>query len=699
MTSYTQRRHGVFHKKRHLTKRFKHTIRKSQRRVMRGGMKGTKIYEDGRRYAGDMKDGEANGTGRMTWPNGQVYVGEWKDGKRQGRGKFRFSNGIIYEGNWNNDSIQSLTYLLEDRYVSKIAFHPTEPLLLSVCGEETDSQPPTLFLQRFNQNTGVILDNICLSEVKGKGKGKGNGDTDESNIEINHISTIAFHPKKPIFAVGNSVIGEVWLFEWEIQNLRLSAKISSKTKIYTEIGVYKRKKSPAINVYSNPYELLIAFHPNQPLFATHGRVDDDVRSTSIWQINDESPYRLTNLNCEIRTTNLGSIAFHPTQPILMTASSSESDDDDEKYVILWNYFNYNPTNEIPNRITTLSRIPSEPSEPDHLSIRGFSNRAFNSDSTTFHTDSVTFVAFHPTDSSLFATCSKDAIIKIWRMAVPPVPTKPSYDKDGKELQITREDVMNATCMATCNPPTNYKSPVTCVAFHPTALLLVGGYSNGNAMLWELEAIVREKVLDTKPLKYQEYVMAVFPPPNIDIEDRDAYSSSNQQAIVSSVNFQVDSLGVTFLEIGRSNTTVVELQNVSHYVSDIKNREKTIFLDRKNIIKEISKQFMSHPGLRNPLKLTGIEVERAIQRLPLTPRGGDTVVFDPDWRRTLESRSQQGQISKDELDTEKEASKNWREKWEEANRLLQIRLQKEGELPSQPSKGGNTRRTKRKNLRK
>ena len=696
MTSYTQRRHGVFHKKRRLTKRFKHTIRKSQRRVMRGGMKGTKNYEDGRRYDGDMKDGEANGTGKMTWPDGklyvgewknskidgtgkmtwpsgQVYVGEWKDSKRQGRGKIRFSNGIIYEGNWNNDSIQSLTFLLEDRYVSKIAFHPTEPLLLSVCGEETDTQPPTLFLQRFNQNTGVILDNIRLSEVKRKGNG--NGDTDESTIEIHHSSTIAFHPKKPIFAVGNNVIGEVCLFEWEINERSiLSAKISSKTKTHPE---------------------LIAFHPNQPLFATHGQAAD-VPSTGIWRISDASPYQLTDLNCEIITTKLASIAFHPTQPILMTASSSESDNDDENYVILWNYFNYNPTNETPNMITILSRIPSEPSEPDHLSIR-----AFNSDSRTFHTDFVTFVAFHPSDSSLFATCSKDAIIKIWRMALPPVPTKPSYDKDGKELQITREDVMNATCMATCIPPKEYESPVTCVAFHPTALLLVGGYSNGIAMLWELEAIVRKKVVDTKPLDYQEYGMAVFPPP--DIGRSDAYSSS-KQAIVSSVNFQVDSLGVTFLEIGRSNTIVVELQNVSHYVSDIKNREKRIFLDRKDVIKEISRQFMSPPELRNPLaqprqgtsKFTGIDVERAIQRLPLPPRGGDTVVFDPDWRRTLESRSQQGQISKDELDTEKEASKNWREKWEEANRLLQIRRQKEGELPS---KGGNTRRTKRKNLRK
>ena len=56
---------------------------------MRGGMKGTKNYEDGRRYDGEMKDGEANGTGKMTWHDGEVYAGEWKDGKANGKGKIK----------------------------------------------------------------------------------------------------------------------------------------------------------------------------------------------------------------------------------------------------------------------------------------------------------------------------------------------------------------------------------------------------------------------------------------------------------------------------------------------------------------------------------------------------------------------------------------------------------------------------------
>ena len=61
---------------------------------------------------------------------------------------------------------------------------------------------------------------------------------------------------------------------------------------------------------------------------------------------------------------------------------------------------------------------------------------------------------------------------------------------------------------------------------------------------------------------------------------------SSHVFVSAVNFQVDSRGVSFLEIGRNNTDVVELRNVSHLVSEAKNKEsvrKEQFSSRKEAV--------------------------------------------------------------------------------------------------------------------
>ena len=609
MTSYTQRRHGVFHKKRRVT----HTLRKSRRRVMKGGMKKTKRYEDGR----------------------------------------------------VNDEMQPLTLLLQDGDVSELAFHPTEPLLLSLCRG-------TLVLQRFNRDTGDIINNIPIPRRS-------------------PVQTIAFHPLAPIFAVGN-IEGEVDLFKWEITEglgVGLSANMST-TEIPPENTEYRKQCE------------IIAFHPHKPLFATCGKTDSDLYTTRIWRIKKAdaaSPLELVDLQCEIMTNKLSCIAFHPTQPILITASTMKfckpEDIAAENHVNLWNYSNYNKIDDIiyPQLVTTLSSRPgTESSITD----------AFNSDDSSFHTDFVNFVAFHPTEP-FFATASKDTTIKLWRMS--PIPLV--------EGQEPRDQTMYATCMTTFK--VQYKSPVTCVAFHPEAPLLVGGYSNGHAVVWEYMGILSKKVFNDEPEMYEYRQVSVFPlpphrlritpemlteakgkfpkrsdsspshPPGNSLTRPAELSKKKGQrklvasshVFVSAVNFQVDSRGVSFLEIGRNNTNVVELQNVSHFVSEAKikkSEQNKQLLLRRTLMDKLSRHDGPPPRQGNSRFTQKDIIDSILGITPNNSKGpGVTFVHSEDWEETLKLREQGDQERK-----QKEQER-------------QERLEEKPE-------GGNRRRTRRKNRR-
>ena len=523
MTSYkhTRRRHGVFHKKRRVTKHFKNTLRKTRTSVMKGGMKVK--YKGGITYDGDVKDGKANGRGAMTWTDGAVYVGEFKgnrlhghgkmlwanresyegnfmnglkhgkgkytwpdgsvykgdyiDGKKTGRGKYSwtdgrvyvgewlddqphgrgemlFLNGATYKGNWVYGNMQPLTLLLQDGDVSDLAFHPTEPLLLSLCRSKNPREPQRLFLQRFDRNRGgnhSVLDQKDITE----------------SLTDSPVRSIAFHPKAPIFVVGDGN-GDLHLFKWEIDlseglSEGLSVLKTSATKIDPRNIVFRRQCE------------LIAFHPYEPLLATCGESYSGISTVRLWRIKrvkSTNSFELEDLQCEIMAVNVSSIAFHPTQPILITACGSRLPRFTENTVKLWNYFDYNPSGVSPNLMTILSTLPS---------VENDIRTAFNSDHTSFHSDFVTCVAFHPTQP-LFITGSQDTTIKMWRMTPKPL-------ENGQGLW---QQLMNATCVTTFRP--EVQSPVTSVAFHPTAPLLVGGYNNGNAILWSYIGFLTNKVL-------------------------------------------------------------------------------------------------------------------------------------------------------------------------------------------------------------
>ena len=813
MSSYkhTRRHHGI-HKTRRLTERLiNNTLRKSRGRVMKGGMKVK--YKNGVKYDGDIKRGMANGKGAMTWGDGAVYVGEFKDDKNHGVGKmtwadgtvyegeskhgvkhgkgkytwttgevyegdyrndmkhgkgvYKWNDGRVYDGNWENNNMKTLTLLLQDGDVSNIAFHPSEPLLLSLCRSKNPREPQRLFLQRFDRNRGgnhSVLDQKDITE----------------SLTDSPVRSIEFHPKAPIFVVGDGN-GDLHLFKWEIDlseglSEGLSVLKTSATKIDPRNIVFRRQCE------------LIAFHPYEPLLATCGESYSGISTVRLWRIKrvkSTNSFELEDLQCEIMAVNVSSIAFHPTQPILITACGSRLPRFTENTVKLWNYFDYNPSGVSPNLMTILSTLPS---------VENDIRTAFNSDHTSFHSDFVTCVAFHPTQP-LFITGSQDTTIKMWRMTPKPL-------ENGQGLW---QQLMNATCVTTFRP--EVQSPVTSVAFHPTAPLLVGGYNNGNAILWSYIGFLTNKVLTIDPKMYEEYGLTIFPPPppppvslrsvtpwmltsmksklhsassdrGKDDMSRAAAAMMNSSSrvpvpmaaaslefdhspppaqrltraqrgrnrregqerranrevsvsgvtSVTSVNFQVDSSKVTFLEIGRSNTNIVELQNVGHFVSaaEYTARERNEhFETRGELVQALSGKFMP-PGMLPPSprkgsgRFTGKEFEDAMRRLPVRPRGGVTVDHDNDWRDTQESRSQQGPPLQGELDSEtreaiqtREESDRWRERVQEAKRLQEIKLQRERErellsqplqqlqpqpqqpLASPPSEGGKTRRTTRK----
>lgn len=65
-----------------------------------------KIFENGDKYFGYLKDGKMTGHGTFTFANGDKYVGIYKDGKRNGRGTLFPKNGSTMEGIYKDRSFQ-----------------------------------------------------------------------------------------------------------------------------------------------------------------------------------------------------------------------------------------------------------------------------------------------------------------------------------------------------------------------------------------------------------------------------------------------------------------------------------------------------------------------------------------------------------------------------------------------------------------
>ena len=62
-----------------------------------------KIYENGRKYIGQFKNGKREGYGIMYFPDGGRYEGKWENDLAHGKGIEYYQNGDRYEGNYFKD--------------------------------------------------------------------------------------------------------------------------------------------------------------------------------------------------------------------------------------------------------------------------------------------------------------------------------------------------------------------------------------------------------------------------------------------------------------------------------------------------------------------------------------------------------------------------------------------------------------------
>ena len=85
-------------------------------------------------YQGEMKDGKAEGFGRLYDVHNQLkYEGMWKDGQFHGKGAYYYENGNVYEGSFNKNHLanQGVLYdrlgiVIQQGYFDNIPIDPTD---------------------------------------------------------------------------------------------------------------------------------------------------------------------------------------------------------------------------------------------------------------------------------------------------------------------------------------------------------------------------------------------------------------------------------------------------------------------------------------------------------------------------------------------------------------------------------------------
>lgn len=94
---------------------------------MRLNGQGTVIfYKNGQKmmtFEGTVKQGLADGPGKLMWEDGSVFKGNWVDGVRKGYGAIAWNNKNRYEGNWEDDKMNGQgTYFLANGEVYRGEF-------------------------------------------------------------------------------------------------------------------------------------------------------------------------------------------------------------------------------------------------------------------------------------------------------------------------------------------------------------------------------------------------------------------------------------------------------------------------------------------------------------------------------------------------------------------------------------------------
>jgi WD40 repeat protein len=292
----------------------------------------------------------------------------------------------------DNDQCRVIAFLGGHRNpVTSVAIHPTLHLLA------TGSSDNTAKLWRFSADASIPT---CVATLEGE-----HGHT-------HFVLSVAFHPTLPLLATGSlDRTAKLWRF-------------SADGLLVTCVATLGRENRGHSRIVSS-----VSFHPKLPLLAT-GSID---KTTKLWRFSSDAsiPTCVATLEGEGdsgHSDGVLSVAFHPTLPLLATASFDHT-------AKLWRF---DPDGSEDNNMLATCVA----------TLRG-------------HGNAVTSVVFHPA-LPLLATGSQDRTAKLWR-----------FLDDGSE----------ATCVATLEGEHGHGNSVSSVAFHPTLPLLATGSWDYTAKLW------------------------------------------------------------------------------------------------------------------------------------------------------------------------------------------------------------------------
>ena len=80
-------------------------------------------HSDGRRYAGEWRDGRRHGQGEMRYADGTIYCGEYASGLRDGHGRVEDSSGFWYEGGWKGGKMSGSGHMRSTRGMHGLAVY------------------------------------------------------------------------------------------------------------------------------------------------------------------------------------------------------------------------------------------------------------------------------------------------------------------------------------------------------------------------------------------------------------------------------------------------------------------------------------------------------------------------------------------------------------------------------------------------
>jgi WD40 repeat protein len=301
---------------------------------------------------------------------------------------------------WDTDSHQCLATLVgHTKEVTCVAFHPTQPVLISGSADK--------MLIVWDTTTYQWLSTIQQST--------------SPHAHMYGVTCIAIHPIMS-FIVTGGYREPPKLWKLSPDNTKL-IHMDNITSAELEDNVSTR---------------CIAVHPTNPFFATGRNYFRHDSAALLWSYQQIGHRVLANLRKEIEpgterhSSNIVSIAIHPTKPFIATGS-------DDTTIRLWGV-NYTQDGKV-GRSECMATLYD-------------------------HEAAVTGLAFHPT-APILVSCSADTSVHVWGFS--------------DDMRIV--DIIGSLF--------GHRGPVTSIAFHSNGRLLATGNKDYAALLWDSSVLTPE----------------------------------------------------------------------------------------------------------------------------------------------------------------------------------------------------------------